>query len=227
MNNIPTNNNVMNMNMINMMMNNMPNNNMMFMNNISNNNNMMYMNNMNMMNNNMMMNNTNNSTINRLNLEYKLCDSDNELKLIGCTFGLVNNNIFNWKVSIIGPAGTPYAGGVFTVLVFFPNNYPKLGAEFRFQNKICHLNVDWRDRRDDGLPGDGHICLTTLNEWRSTGKVKDKKGYGVKQALFDIFCLFYNQGTESPYDEGLANLYLKNPEAFNEKAKKWTQQYAN
>ena len=65
---------------------------------------------------------------------------------------------------MIGPSGTPYANGLFTIHVLFPTNYPQYGAEFRLVNKICHLNVDWRKVRDDGLPGNGHICLSPLNE---------------------------------------------------------------
>ena len=238
MNNNMMNNNGMNNNMMDMMMNNnMMNNNMMNMNMMNNNmmnNNMMNNNmmNMNMMNNNimnnMMNNNVNvNKTLTRLNLEYNLCSKDPELKGIGCIFKLINNDIFNWKVSLKGPTGTPYEGGKFNIHIIFPRDYPKYGPEFKFMNKICHLNVDWRSITDEGGPGDGHICLSTLNEWNSTGKVVDKKGYGVKQAIFDIFCLFHNQGTESPYYPGLANLYMTNPKAFNDKAKRWTNRYAS
>ena len=224
------NNNYGNMNMMNNNMN-MMNNNMGNMNMMNNNMaNMNMINNMNMMNNMNMINNMNmnpgvsmNSTLTRLKKEFQLCQQDSELCQIGCSFGLVNDNIFNWKVTMVGPKGTPYEGGLFTILIFFPTNYPKYGPDFRFQNKICHLNVDWRK---NGVPGNGHICLTTLNEWKSTGKVEGKKGFGVKQALFDIFCLFYNQGKESPYDEKLAELYMKNKDKFNEEARRWTKKYA-
>ena len=186
--------------------------------------NMAMMNAMNMQANNNMVN----KQLNRLKKEYELCNNDDELKQIGCSFGLPNeNNLFMWRVTILGPKGTPYENGLFTVNIFFPNNYPTKGAEFRFVNKIYHLNVDWRDKRDDGKPGDGHICISSLNEWASTGKVKGKKGYGVKQALFDIFCLFYTQGIESPYDDNLCNLYKTDRKTFEQNARKWTQEYAH
>ena len=230
---MPMNNNMMNMNMMNMMNNNMMmnpammnnnmmmNNNNMMMNQPMMNNNMMMMNNNNMM---MMNNNTGNKTLNRLNKEFELCKNDSELIQIGCSFGLIDNDIFNWKVTMIGPKGTPYEAGLFTIHIVFPPNYPQRGAEFKFVNKIYHLNVDWRTTsKPEEL---GHICLSSLNEWKSTGKVKSKKGFGVKQALFDIFCLFYNQGIESPYDNALAAMYRDNRAKFNEEAKKWTQMFA-
>ena len=168
-----------------------------------------------------------NKTLTRLQKEYMLCENDAELKQIGCTFGLVNpNNLFQWKVSMLGPRGTPYENGVFTINIFFPQNYPQLGAEFRFVNKIYHLNVDWREKDDKGNPGNGHICLTTLNEWKSTGKVVGKPGFCVKQALFDIFCLFYNQGIQSPYDDNIAAQYQNNRAEFDRIARDWTKKYA-
>jgi ubiquitin-conjugating enzyme E2 D/E len=158
----------------------------------------------------------------RIQKEFFLCQKDSDLIQIGCSFGLEVENNFNvWKVSMLGPQNTPYAGGVFTIKVYFPQEYPNKGAEFRFVNKIYHLNVDWKNK--DSL---GHICLSSLNEWHTTGKVKTKPCYGVKQALFDIFCLFYNQGIDSPYDEAIAEQYKNRRSEFDALALKWTKDYA-
>ena len=56
---------------------------------------------------------------------------------------------------------------------------------------------------------------------------KQKNIYGVKQALFDIFWLFYNQGVDSAYDEEIVSLYCKKPDKFYEESKKWTKLYAS
>ena len=158
----------------------------------------------------------------RIQKEYSLCQKDSDLIQIGCSFGLDQENNYNvWKVSMLGPQNTPYAGGVFTIKVYFPSDYPKKGAEFRFVNKIYHLNVDWKNKESLG-----HICLSTLNEWHTTGRVKSKPCYGVKQALFDIFCLFYNQGVDSPYDDAIAEQYKNKREEFDALALQWTKQYA-
>ena len=160
----------------------------------------------------------------RIKKEFELCCQDGDLIQIGCSFGLVNQDDYNvWKVSMIGPQKTPYEGGVFTIKVYFPEEYPNKGAEFRFVNKIYHLNVDFGNENKDTI---GHICLSSLNEWRTTGKVSNKKCYGVKQALFDIFCLFYNQGIESPYDPKIAEEYRDRRQEFDAKAREWTQKYA-
>ena len=107
----------------------------------------------------------------RIQKEFFLCQKDSDLIQIGCSFGLEVENNFNvWKVSMLGPQNTPYAGGVFTIKVYFPQEYPNKGAEFRFVNKIYHLNVDWKNK--DTL---GHICLSSLNEWHTTGRKSQRK----------------------------------------------------
>ena len=164
-----------------------------------------------------------NQRMSRIQREFNLCQNDSDLTQIGCSFGLEQENNFNvWKVSMLGPQNTPYQGGVFIIKVYFPNEYPSKGAEFRFTNKIYHLNVDWKNQNSLG-----HICLSSLNEWHTTGRVKAKPCYGVKQALFDIFCLFYNQGIESPYDEAIAKQYKEKRQEFDAMAKEWTKKYAS
>ena len=161
-------------------------------------------------------------TLIRLKKEFLLCQQDDDLAQIGCTFGLYQeHNLFQWRVTMLGPEDSPYKGGIFTIKIIFPEDYPSHGPEFRFMNKIYHLNVDLKDNEYKG-----HISLNLLNEWSTIGKVGGKKVYGVKQALFDIFCLFYKQEVWNSYDEEMGKLYLNNREKFNEIARKWTKEYA-
>lgn len=118
-----------------------------------------------------------------------------------------------------GPGNTPYEGGIFAIKIIFPFDYPNHGPEFKFINKVYHLNVDNKDL--------GHISLNSINEQRLTGKGSYLNFYTVKQALFDIFHLFYSQGIESPRDDSMAEIYVNNREKFNTEAKKWTKLYAN
>ena len=87
---------------------------------------------------------------------------------------------------MFGPEDSPYKDGIFTIKIIFPENYPKNVPEFKFMNKIYHLNVDLKN-------DPGHISLSSLNGWRISGIVPGKKIYGVKQALFDIFFCFINK----------------------------------
>ena len=67
------------------------------------------------------------------------------------------NNIFQWKISMVGPQDTPYAGGIFFIQSYFPDSYPRNGPKRRFLTKIFHCNAfNWG------------ICISTLNNWKPT-----------------------------------------------------------
>ena len=162
-----------------------------------------------------------NITYNAIYNEFQKCQQDDDLLQIGCTFKLKDNNMHQWRVTMCGPKETPYENGIFTICILFPLDYPRHGPEFRFLNKVYHLNVDWRNDRCLG-----HISLNHLNEWRVCGKVTKFPTYGIKQALFDIFCLFFDQGVESCYDERMGIQYRDNTAEFNKIAAEWTHRYA-
>ena len=158
----------------------------------------------------------------RLNEEYKLCTEDIDLLNIGCCFSLENNQINRWRIAMIGPKNTPYEGGLFKLRATFPDNYPKYGPEIRFINRIYHVNVC----SDDSGPL-GHICVANLNSWRISGMVKDHPYYTMKQALFDIFCLFYVHDVKGVFNDKKAKLYYYNRDQYEANARKWTELYAS
>ena len=129
---------------------------------------------------------------------------------LGVTVGLVNNDIFHWKISLSGPQDTPYAGGLFFLTADFPDTYPNDKPEVKFVNKIYHLNV--RDR-------DGHICISTLNKW-----IPNTPMVSVISA---IFALFYEQNPLSPFSLSRATQYKLRRDEFNRIAAEWTQKYAH
>ena len=56
---------------------------------------------------------------------------------------------------MMGPADSPYAGGVFFLKIRFPSGYPYLGElEMTFITKIYHPNIN----------SNGSICLDILKD---------------------------------------------------------------
>ena len=142
--------------------------------------------------------------------EYTQLQNDPILSL-GATVGLPDpNNIFHWKITLIGPQDTPYAGGMFFLTADFPDDYPQKKPEIRFVNKIYHLNV---------RESDGHICISTLNEWVPRTPMVN--------VISAIFALFYDQNPFSPYSGSMALKYKLNRNEFNRIAAEWTRKYAH
>ena len=141
--------------------------------------------------------------------EYTTLQNDPILSL-GCTIGLMNNDIFHWKFSLMGPQDTPYEGGMFFLTADFPDDYPQGKPEVRFCNKIYHLNVS---------PSNGHIGISILKNWKPKTPIID--------VISSIFALFYNQDPLNCYSGEMAREYENNRSEFDRKAKEWTQKYAS
>ena len=82
------------------------------------------------------------------------------LSNFGITVGLFNeDNIFEWKCTILGPKDTCYKNGLFYLKIIFPDNYPNSKPEILFLTPIYHLNVKYFVSEKQPL---GHICVSII-----------------------------------------------------------------
>lgn len=70
-------------------------------------------------------------------------------------YDLDAQDLFEWTALIRGPPSTPYSSGVFTLSIAIPPTYPTKPPVIKFQTKIFHPNVSWKD---------GEICLDVLKD---------------------------------------------------------------
>ena len=138
----------------------------------------------------------------------------------GITVGLFNeDNIFEWKCTILGPKDTCYKNGLFYLKIIFPDDYPKSKPEILFLSPIYHLNVKYFVGKGKPL---GHACVNCLNEWKS--------GDSVRKILPELFALLNKNNPESPYDDmnnSRSKEFINNRALFEEKAQYFTKKYAS
>ena len=92
-------------------------------------------------------------------------------------------NIFQWRVTLIGPKDISYNGGIFILRINFPENYPEKGPEVFFITPIYHVNTNPTKSYDANAEPFSHVCISALNWW--------KPEYSMMEVLTNIFGLFY------------------------------------
>jgi ubiquitin-conjugating enzyme (huntingtin interacting protein 2) len=112
--------------------------------------------------------------------------------------------------TIKGPDDTPYAGGLFSVDILIPSEYPMSAPKMKFLTKIWHPNVS---------SVTGAICLDILKDQWSPALT-------LKTALLSLQALMCAPEPSDPQDAEVANMYTRNYEQWKTTASFWTQTYA-
>ena len=126
-----------------------------------------------------------------------------------CSAGILEENIYNWSASIIGPENSPYKGGIFKLLINFPEDYPFHPPKIRFVTKIYHCNVN----------NSGGICLDILKDQWSPALT-------ISKILLSICSLMDDPNPDDPLMPEIADLYKNNRAKHNLNAVLYTEQYA-
>ena len=127
-----------------------------------------------------------------------------------CSAGPIDeNNIYEWRATIIGPEDTPYFGGIFNLKISFPTDYPFKSPKVVFTTKIYHCNIN----------SSGSICLDILKDQWSPALT-------ISKVLLSICSMLSDANPKDPLMIDIAELYVKNRALHDENARKWTRLYA-
>jgi len=128
-----------------------------------------------------------------------------------CSAGPKNqDNMFRWQATIMGPADSPYSGGVFALDIEFPTEYPFKPPKIKFVTKIYHCNINDK----------GGICLDILKDNWSPALT-------IAKVLLSICSLLTDPNPEDPLVPHIATEYKQNRTLHDSTARKWTQDYAS
>ena len=127
-----------------------------------------------------------------------------------CSAGPVDEDIFHWEGTIMGPTETVYEGGIFNLDIQFPKNYPFKSPKVRFKTKIYHPNIN----------SGGFICLDIFKDNWSPALT-------ISKVLLSICSLLTDPNPDDPLVVDIADEYVNERKKYNETAKTWTQIYAN
>ena len=126
-----------------------------------------------------------------------------------CSAGLEDDDIYQWIASIMGPEGSPYQGGIFSLKINFPSDYPFKPPKITFITKIYHCNIN----------SAGGICLDILKEQWSPALT-------ISKVLLSICSLMDDPNPNDPLVPAIADLFIKNRGEHDERAKLYTLKYA-
>ena len=128
---------------------------------------------------------------------------------LNCSAGPYGDDLFHWKGSIIGPADSPYDGGVFFLDITFSQDYPFKPPKVKFTTKIYHCNVS--DKRG--------ICMDILKDNWSPALT-------ISKVLISLCSLLTDPNPNDPLQPNIAKQYKTNRQAHDQTARQWTIKYA-
>ncbi|KAI4864161.1 ubiquitin-conjugating enzyme [Hypoxylon rubiginosum] len=122
------------------------------------------------------------------------------------------SDLHTWSVKLAGPPGSPYAGGLFTLSVVLPPDYPFKAPQVTFATRIYHPNVT-----NDSA---GAICLGMLKaeNWKPASRVR---------AVLDaVRQLLAEPNPDDPLEARIADEFRGAPREFEKNARSYVARYA-
>jgi ubiquitin-conjugating enzyme E2 D/E len=117
-------------------------------------------------------------------------------------------DMFNWQATILGPEGSPYAGGLFRLKVQFPAEYPFRPPHLQFTTRIYHPKVN----------ESGYFILPMVNNWEPS--------LNIAGLLREVHSLLVDVTDDDALNSVATHFYRTDRPNFDRTAREWTQNFA-
>jgi ubiquitin-conjugating enzyme E2 G1 len=138
----------------------------------------------------------------------------------GFSAGLVDDNIFKWRVTLIGPPKTPYERGIFPALLEFPQNFPEQPPKMKFLCPMYHPNI-----RESG-----EVCISILHppgqDLYEYEQAKERwlPVHTVESILISVISMLSDPNCESPENVDAARTYRNDKREYMRKVRRTVEQ---
>jgi ubiquitin-conjugating enzyme E2 D/E len=120
------------------------------------------------------------------------------------------SDIYHWQAMLLGPADTPYQGGVFFLDITFTTDYPFKPPNMRFMTKVYHPNIN----------SNGGICMDIL-------KTQWSPALTITKLLLCVSSLLNEPNPEDPLVPDIARQFKVDRKGFERTAREWTAKFAS
>lgn len=146
----------------------------------------------------------------RLQKELQTIQTDKDLASCNISVSVKDNNPRYLAVTIAGPQGSPYEGGLFRLELFCQSAYPMEPPKIRFLTKLYHPNIDRV----------GRICLNILKETGWSPALQ------ISAVLLSVQQLLGDPNLEDPLDTTICDHFKSDRAGAVAKAKQMTREFA-
>lgn len=143
-------------------------------------------------------------------------------------FDKKNKSIDHLKVTIKGPKGTSYEGGLFLLEIKYPPDYPRQPPFMRIHTGLWHPNF-WPKPTE--YPGQRNICLALIDP----SLVGKKGGWSPSKTIVTVIQAItamlntkgYYVNPKDVFNKKAAMEMINDPKSFDKKVKFLVKKYAN
>lgn len=131
--------------------------------------------------------------------------------------GLIDENPFRWRCTIIGPAKSPYEGGMFPAELTFTEDFPNSPPEMRFVCPMWHPNIHAQT---------GKVCISILHKPGNDPleyELSQERWlpiHTVETIIVSVISMLLDPNCESPLNVEAAKDFRNNRDEYNRKVRR-------